>query len=271
MRRAWCVDASLVVDIASRSGTARLYGQRVSDGPTYYAHLTFNAPLSDVRADALVRRLALHSPGTALDVGCGWGELLLRLAAASPTTRATGIDTDERLLERGRRAAEERGLSQRVSFENRPGADVDSVADLVICIGSTHAVSTDITEALGRLHDFVAPGGRLLLGEGFWAPVGPFDEELVWDDVRALPDLAGLVDSAVAAGFRPLYVERAGRDEWDAFESSYLADIEEWLVQHPDDPRADAERRQADEHRNRWLRGYGHGLGFGYLTLGKPR
>jgi hypothetical protein len=85
-----------------------------------------------------------------------------------------------------------------------------------------------------------------------------------------LPDLAGLVDLAIAAGFRPLAVETATRDEWERFESGYLADWEEWLRVHGDDPRADEIRTRADMHRNEWLRGYRDVLGFAYLTLARP-
>lgn len=114
----------------------------------------------------------------------------------------------------------------------------------------------------------VRPGGRLLLGEGFWAPSGPVQESLVYDDVLELADLAGLVDLAIGAGFRPLYVETANTDEWDAFESGYLADDEEWLLTHAGHPGAQRITAAADDHRNRWLRGYRNGLGFAYLTLG---
>jgi SAM-dependent methyltransferase len=253
--------------VASRPG---VYGRRVTDGPTYYAHLSFNSPLSDQRADTIAQRLARHEPSTALDVGCGWGELLLRVLVRSPQTFGTGIDTDEALLDRGRAAADARGLRERVLFANRPGGDVDEPADLVICVGSTHALAEDLHGALARLHALVRPGGRLLLGEGFWDPVGRVDTEQVWDDMLAMPDLAGLVDAAVAAGFRPLFVESANRDEWEQFESSYLADIEEWLMTGPAGERADQQRASADEHRDRWLRGYRNGLGLAYLTLGVP-
>jgi hypothetical protein len=38
-------------------------------GPGHYQYLTFNAPLSDARADAIVRRLAAPAPAQVLDIG----------------------------------------------------------------------------------------------------------------------------------------------------------------------------------------------------------
>jgi SAM-dependent methyltransferase len=241
----------------------------MTSGPTSYAHLSFNAPLSYARAKAMSVRVVAASPDTIADVGCGWAELLLRITAAAPGARATGIDTDAGLLDRARAAAVERGLDGRVRFLEQEAAAYDEPADPVVCIGSTHAFGEG-DGALAALWDRVRPGGRLLLGEGFWEPTGPVDPELVWDDVLALPDLAGLVDTAVRAGFLPLWVETATAMEWEEFESGFLADDTEWLLRHPDHARAAAVRERVDGHRTRWLRGYRHGLGFAYLTLGRP-
>jgi cyclopropane fatty-acyl-phospholipid synthase-like methyltransferase len=46
--------------------------------------LTFLSPLSEARAAKLVSFLAEGRPTSVLDVGCGWGELLLRVLEAAP-------------------------------------------------------------------------------------------------------------------------------------------------------------------------------------------
>src|ERR687890_495687 len=97
-----------------------------------YDHLTFNAPLSDSRADALARRLGKAQPRD--------------------------------VLHRGRQGAAERGLSDRIAFEQLAGAEITGEADLVLCIGSTHAYG-EAPEALRALRDLARPGGRLLFGE----------------------------------------------------------------------------------------------------------
>lgn len=73
---------------------------------------------------------------------------------------------------------------------------------------------------------------------------------------------------ATAAGFRPLRIETAMRGEWEEFESAYGAELEEWLLDHPDHPRADEVRTKVDQHRNTWLHGHRDVMGFAYLTLG---
>jgi len=233
--------------------------------------LTFHGPLSDARADRLVTRLSRTSPSTVLDVGCGWGELLLRLLAACPTARGVGLDVNEDDLARGRAAAEARGLDDRVSFvaADASGAEPE-MADVVMCVGSSHSLSEDLGGALATLRSLVRPGGRVLLGEGFFRRA-PTRVELasMWPDASAddHPPLSNLVDAAVAAGFRPEWIETAGRGEWEDFESGYLADVEEWLVANPGHAEAADTQAMADAHRQRWLQGYGDVLGQAYLTL----
>ena len=53
--------------------------------PGYYDFLDFNAPMPSARADSIARSLARTEPSVVLDVGCGWGELLLRIADVAPT------------------------------------------------------------------------------------------------------------------------------------------------------------------------------------------
>ena len=239
------------------------------DGPGRYRHLAFNAPLSGARADGIAARLATAAPADALDIGCGWGELLLRVVERLPAAQGLGVDVDAELLQRGRDAARQRGIADRVRFENLRGDRVRQPADLVVCVGSSQ-VFGGAAAALESLWRLVRPGGRLLLGDGLWDPRAATDRSLVWEDMLALPDLGGLVDLAVVAGYRPLFVETSTVDELDAFESGFLADYEEWLMANPDHPDAGQVRAKADEHRNRWLHGYRAGFGFAYLTLGRP-
>ncbi|HEY2299087.1 MAG TPA: class I SAM-dependent methyltransferase [Jatrophihabitans sp.] len=233
----------------------------------YYDHLDFNSPLSGTRADALAAALARRGPVTVLDIGCGWAELLLRVLAAAPDARGLGVDSDEKLIVRGRDNAVRRGLADRVELRAGEGSAPLEPADAVLCIGADH-VWGDQASALAALHPLVRPGGVLLIGTGYWqrpptvaqaAGLGATPDEL--------PDLATLVDWSTAAGFRPVDIQTANEDEWNAFESGYLADLEEYVMTHPS---ATAQREQADRHRAGWLRGYRGVLGFAYLTLGVP-
>ena len=236
--------------------------------------LEFHNPLSPERAQRLVERLARSRPSTVLDIGSGWGALLLRLLDAVPGATGVGIDVNAEDLARGREIARSRGLTDRVTFAEESGIDTTrGPADVVLCVGSGHALTEvpgDFAGALRELRRLVAPGGRVLYAEGFWQRP-PTDAELsrMWPDASAHDhtDLAGLVDLAVDAGFRPVWTETASEDEWEQFESGYQASTEEWLATNPDHPDAAALRVKADRHRASWLGGYRGIFGLAYLTL----
>ncbi|WP_093721672.1 MULTISPECIES: class I SAM-dependent methyltransferase [unclassified Streptomyces] len=248
--------------------------------PPRLTRLTFHGPLSEERAHRMIRRLsAPHTsapPTSVLDIGCGWGEFMLRLLEATPAATGMGVDLNEDDLARGRANAESRGLAERVGFVQESAIDGTlEPADVVLCLGASQALSDarppeHIKAALPALRRLVNPGGRVVLGEGFWQRP-PTDAELatMWPDASAAEfyDLAGLVDLAVAAGFRPAWIETANNDEWEEFESAYQADVEEWLAANPDHPLAKETRDRVERHRATWLRGYRGVLGLAYLTL----
>jgi cyclopropane fatty-acyl-phospholipid synthase-like methyltransferase len=237
--------------------------------PGRYTWLEFNAPLSSARADALAHSLGAARPSTIMDIGCGWAELLLRVLTAAPRATGWGIDIDARLLARARQNANARALADRVTFVEAPVPREHEPADVVICIGADHAYGSQ-SDALHTLSRLVRPGGQLLFGSGFWEREPSHEQAAAIGMKRdSLTDLAGLVDLAIAAGFRPLRIETANCDEWEAFESGYLADWEHWLHQYPNHNDVAEVRTKADAHRNAWLRGYRDVLGFAYLTLGR--
>ncbi|MEU3301322.1 class I SAM-dependent methyltransferase [Streptomyces sp. NPDC006678] len=246
--------------------------------PPRLTHLTFHGPLSEVRAEGLVARLTRRAPATVLDIGCGWGELMLRVLEAAPGSKGVGIDLNGEDLARGRHNAEARGIGGRVEFvEESATGTTRGPADVVLCVGSGQAlldpdeVTGDPTRAaLGALRSLVAPGGRLLFGEGFWQRT-PTPDELaaMWPGARVddHQSLAGIVEAATAAGFRVESLETATEAEWEYFESGYLAGTEEWLATNAGHPLAAETRDRVDRHRASWLRGYRGVLGLVYLTL----
>jgi cyclopropane fatty-acyl-phospholipid synthase-like methyltransferase len=247
-----------------------------TDHPGRLSQAAFHGPLSEARAARLTERLVRTSPQTVLDIGCGWGELMLRILAAAPDATGIGIDLDEDDLGRGRENSHARGLSNRVTFARESGiGTARGPADLVLCIGASQALSDvqppgHIAAALAQLRRLVAPSGRVMFGEAFWQrPPTPAELAAMWPGTTAgeLPSLAEIADLAVAAGFRLAWIETASEQEWEEFESGYQADEEEWLAVHPDHPRAAEVRQRVDEHRSYWLRGYRGILGLAYLTL----
>ncbi|MEV6875704.1 methyltransferase domain-containing protein [Amycolatopsis sp. NPDC051128] len=228
------------------------------------ARMRWNTPLSEPHADLLLDRMGL-AEGHLADLGCGWGELLLRAVERTPGLRGTGVDNDVTSLERGRAAVERRGLASRVELTEADAATWDGPAERAFCVGAAHAFGST-KAALDRLAR-VVPSGRLLYGDGFWA-VPPSDAaaEILGPGLLTLPDLLDAVDDA---GWRVLHLSTADQLEWDDFESTSRAGWEEWLAGHSADPRAGEVREWLDQRLREYVRDYRGVLGFTYLVLGR--
>ncbi|HEY2577717.1 MAG TPA: methyltransferase domain-containing protein [Streptosporangiaceae bacterium] len=233
-----------------------------------FARMRWNTPLSVEHAELLMDRLDL-SPGLQVaDIGCAWGELLLRVAGRvrSPGggVRGIGVDTDTRALARGRESARQRGLGEHVEFVEADAVAWRETADRVLCVGASHAFG-GTGAALKALSGLVPGGGRLLFGDGYWT-AGPSGRavELFGDEV--LP-LAGLLEAVRAEGWRVIHMSVADQREWDDFESTFRAGRQEWLLGHPSDPRAGEVRDWLDSREREYVETYRGVLGFAYLVL----
>jgi SAM-dependent methyltransferase len=235
--------------------------------------LIFHGPLSEVRADQLIQSLGPLAGQRVVDLGCGWAELLLRTVATEATATGCGIDQDAVAIEHGRANAQARGLTDRVVLDVGDASAWTGTADVLIVNGATQLWGGDPTQhtanALAESRKLLRPGGRLLLGEGFWLREPTQTQLQAMDNVpldqyRALPDL---VDFTREHGYRLLWLSQASRDEWDEFESRHALGWQRWLLANPDSPHAPAVEARADTYRNRWLRGWRATLGFAYLTL----
>ncbi|GAB3878091.1 class I SAM-dependent methyltransferase [Kibdelosporangium lantanae] len=225
------------------------------------ARMRWNTPLSETHADLLLDRL--DPGGRVVDLGCGWGELLIRAVERSGG-QGVGVDNDPVVLARGRAAVRERGVA--VEFVEAEAASWSGTADRAICVGSSHAYG-GTRAALEDLAKVVTPGGRLLFGDGFWqSPPTPAALEIFGDETLTLAELA---DTARAAGWRVLHLSTADQLEWDDFESTSRAGWQEWLLANPADPRADETREWLDTREHQYLRTYRGVLGLAYLVLGK--
>lgn len=237
-----------------------------------FTRMRWNAPLSPAHADLLLDRLELRPGLPVTDLGCGWGELLLRAAArirppepaAPATVLATGVDTDTWALDRGRRRARELGLADWVRFAETDASSWREPADRVLCVGAPHAFGGTVA-ALTALAALVPPGGRLLFGDGCWTtPPTHAALEIFGSEVLPLPDL---LEACRAAGWRLIHLSEASQREWDVFESTFRAGRQEWLLAHPDDPRAAEVRDWLDQRERQYVTVYRGLLGFAYLVL----
>jgi SAM-dependent methyltransferase len=235
-----------------------------------HTHHPVAAPLGDDSVAALLGRAVQTGRERVLDLGCGEGAWLLRALAAHPELTADGVDIDEGGLTKARHAAERLGVDGRLGLHRQPAAEfsADHPYDLVLCIGSTHAFDGLLpTLAAARRH--LAPGGRLLLGEGYWQrePDQAALDGFGGASREDFDDLPTLVDKILADGWIPVAGHQSTQAELDDYEWSWTGSLAEWALDHESHLLAPDANRLANEHRRGWLRGYRGTFGFTTLLL----
>jgi cyclopropane-fatty-acyl-phospholipid synthase len=113
----------------------------------------------------VAQRLGLPEGGRVLDVGCGWGSLVLFLAAEYGC-RATGVTPSATQAAYITGRAAEMGVADQVQIVlgTFPDLDLDGAYDAVTMLGSiTHM--PDQAAVLGRAKDLLLRGGTLYVSE----------------------------------------------------------------------------------------------------------
>lgn len=238
--------------------------------------LLWNNPISEAKMSKYIESLALLPTHQVVDIGCGCGELLIRLVERYQV-QGIGIDNSKRHIAEANRRAKERRVAGRVKFQVE-----DAVAfhhdrepcDLAICIGSSHAFglgSGAYENAIHQMIPVVVPGGSILIGEGYLKqPAAPDYRELLGDSVPDTMTHAANVASGADAGLVPLSAWTSSIDEWDDFEWNYQRTIERAAERTPGDQAAIEKRARRREWMDAYLRWGRDTLGFGVYWFRKP-
>ncbi|MFE5569400.1 SAM-dependent methyltransferase [Amycolatopsis japonica] len=223
------------------------------------------SPLDDASVDRLLERSLPRGDERVLDLGCGSGEWLLRALATRPHLLAEGVDISGSALNDARRAANDRGVADRLVLHHQEaeGFIAAQPFDLVLSVGASHAFGGLLpTLAAARRH--LAPGGRVLLGEGFWDRTPSREAVEMLGD---LADLATTVDRVVAAGWTPIHGHVSTRRELDEYEWACWGSLASWALDRPEDPGSTEALSMATIRRTEWLRAYRDTWGFLSLVL----
>ena len=230
-----------------------------------HGDLPFHNPLDPARIDEAIERLDLTPGERVLDVGCGPGELLVRIAERTGAG-GLGIDTSAIVVEEARRRAAARAPGAGLEFRVDDAGTPEGSFAAACCLGSSHALG-GLEPALARLAEWIAPGGAVLLADGFWQrrPDPAFLEALGGATEDELPDFAGLLRAGSAAGLEPVWVATSSARDWEAYEWALIANGDAYARTHDDG--ADV-RAWIDRARTRLLAPGGRDtIGFALIVL----
>ena len=149
-------------------------------GPTMtYSCAVFEKPSDTLDAaqeqkyELICRKLDLQPGQRLLDVGCGWGGMVMH-AARHHGARAVGVTISPSQAEKATERVADAGLSDRVEIRLLDYRDVvDGPYDAISSIGMfEHVGLAKLGEYFNRLREVVVPGGRIL-NHGISRPWSP--------------------------------------------------------------------------------------------------
>lgn len=193
-------------------------------------------PMSTAKLDEIIELLKLAPGSTVLDIACGKGEVLARIAGRYSIS-GVGVDISPYFVAHTQQKLNERVPGARIEILNMDGADYrpDQPFDLAMCIGASW-VYKGHRETLNALKNMTKPGGLILVGEPFWIKE-PDEAYLVATNYTR--DLCGAHYENVIAGenegLSPLYTLVSNQDDWDRYETLQWYAAEKYAAAHPDD------------------------------------
>jgi SAM-dependent methyltransferase len=230
-----------------------------------HAEHPIKSPIDDDSVRRLLERGLPRGSERVLDLGCGGGEWLLRALATRPHLHAEGVDTSEEALAQARQAASDLGVQDRLVLHHQEAEGFVSSRpfDLVLSVGATHAFG-GLLPTLAAAREHLAPGGHVLIGDGFWEHA-PSQEAI--EMLGDFTDLATTVDRVVSHGWTPVDGHVSTRRELDDYEWACWGSLASWALDHPSDPNSSHVLTTAATRRSEWLRVYRDTWGFVCLVL----
>jgi SAM-dependent methyltransferase len=237
---------------------------------THRYHEVWN-PTSRAKLDELIGLLRLNPGSAVLDIACGKGELLTRLAERYEIS-GIGVDISPYCVTDAEQKLRERVPGAQIQILNMDGADYspDQLFDLAMCIGASW-VYKGHRGTLSALKAMTKPDALILVGEPFWLK-DPDDAYLVAENLTR--DMFGTHYENVLVGedegLFPLYTMVSSQDDWDRYETLQWYAAEKYARDNPDDPDVSEILTRVAHGRTNYLHWGRDTLGWAMYLFRKP-
>lgn len=223
---------------------------------THREHTICN-PTSEDKLRRLVGLLRLVPGAGVVDIACGKGEFLIRLAEAYGA-RGVGVDLSPFFVADAEARLRARAPGVNVEFLRMDGAEFrpqkpHSFA-LASCLGASWVFGGHgkTLEALARMAE---PGGWVVVGEPYWMRE-PAEEllEALGGPKEMFGTHAGNASAGEERGLELVHTLVSSRDDWDRYEGLQWYGASEYARSHPDDPDVPELTERVARERTTYLR-----------------
>lgn len=204
---------------------------------THKRHLLCN-PLSEEKLERFCGLLKLPNDSHVLDIACGKGEYLVRLAEIYGVS-GVGVDISPYCINDSKVKHRERVPKVNLEFLEMDGAkyqpETPESFDVSMCLGASW-IFKGHRGTLETLRGMTKPGGLVIVGEPFWLKE-PDDEylEAVQMTRKSFRSHEENILIAEKEGFISLYTIVSSKDDWDHYETLQWWAVDDYIKSHPDD------------------------------------
>jgi cyclopropane-fatty-acyl-phospholipid synthase len=213
------------------------------------------------KLDLVCRKLQLSAGQRMLDVGCGWGGLVIH-AAQHYDVEAVGVTVSSEQAEEARRRVKEAGVDDRVSILVRDYREVQGRYDAIASIGMfEHVGAKELGTYFGHLSGLLGPDG-ILLNHGITTRQRKSKGKPTFVSTYVFPDgelhpIEMSITAAEAAGFQVRDLE--------SLRPSYALTLRHWVANLEGNPLI---RTADNEVRHRLFRLYMAGSALAFESGG---
>ena len=205
---------------------------------THKKHLVCN-PMSQSKFESLFSLLNLKPNSKVLDIACGKGEPLVRLAELSNTS-GVGVDISPYFIKDCEKKKNERVPNSDIKLLEMDGAKYKSenneLFDLTMCIGACF-VYGGLIGTIIALKKMTKPGGMIIIGEPYWLKE-PDDEYLKMSGLKKEEFNSHYknIDTGEKEELNCIYTLVSSHDDWDHYETLQWWSAYDYVTVNPDDP-----------------------------------
>lgn len=225
-------------------------------GITHKFHTMMN-PMNDIKIDELIRLININPKSRVLDIGCGKGEFLIKLAK-KVSIKASGVDLSPYAINEARERTTKAIPNAQIEYIENDGKKylekVSEKFDLSVCMGASWIFGNH-KGTLEALTSVTKKNGIIIVGEPYWIKE-PSQWYLDISEVK-IDDFASFsrnVEIGEELGLRPIYTLASNLDDWDRYEMLQSLSTDDYVINNPEDPDNEELLSKVSKYRTAYIR-----------------